>query len=752
MDTARILGDIQHSDSVLRRFFILSTVKKELKEHLEKTKIDELLYKIISKARSTKARNSRSCSYHQAAFKLPGAPHESARAATPSGSEGLSANSATSDGEADDDVDAARRCLEDVIASAAFTTQAIETGETIFSWYSGEGEPRVAERWEGRVRRVGGAGALGGGAVNVSAVREADAGLYRCRVAFPNRSPPARNNGTFYYLDVDGGNLIATPPHNVTVLEGERAELQCQPKSPEWRVAWLRNGEPAREPAPNGSLLLPRAAAADLAEYECRVSAPDGRTQSASAWLDVQYAARVLHSPAERLLAHGKAASLDCHFSANPPLTNLRWEKDGFLFDPYNVPGVFYSRNGSLLFNRVDESHAGVYACTPYNALGSAGASGGVRVRVLRPPALAAAPQPLYLARVGGAVTLPCEARAPPDAPAPAVRWARADGRALPASALLRGGNLTLRALAPADRGVYECRVSNAAAELRVRSELLLENVPPRAPHDLRAAPAPGAAVQLSWAPGHSGADAEYAVWFRERDAPEWRSVRLPTRGATRATLPGLRAGAAYELRVLAQEPGGDGLLSRPVFVRAADADGEESATELPPEAEEAPATDGPLGALDSADDTGDDGDAAADTEDAAGDVDVADDADDVAQWNAADAAPVELDVSVRLIEEGALVRWRGAAGVCELRWYDDEAPERRLLLAASTPQQYALVGELREGARYWAQVRCAGARGAAALAVPQYARLRGVALGAGGGALLLAALAGALCAARRRR
>lgn len=78
-------------------------------------------------------------------------------------------------------------------------------GETIFSWYSGEGEARVADRWGGRVRRVlDGRLGLGRGSINVSAVRETDAGLYRCRVAFPNRTPPERHNGTFYRLDVDG--------------------------------------------------------------------------------------------------------------------------------------------------------------------------------------------------------------------------------------------------------------------------------------------------------------------------------------------------------------------------------------------------------------------------------------------------------------------------------------------------------------------------------------------------------------------
>lgn len=69
----------------------------------------------------------------------------------------------------------------------------------------------MADRWGGRVRRVlDGRLGLGRGSINVSAVRETDAGLYRCRVTFPNRTPPARNNGTFYYLEVDGQNPYTT--------------------------------------------------------------------------------------------------------------------------------------------------------------------------------------------------------------------------------------------------------------------------------------------------------------------------------------------------------------------------------------------------------------------------------------------------------------------------------------------------------------------------------------------------------------
>lgn len=95
--------------------------------------------------------------------------------------------------------------------------------------------------------------------------------------------------------------------------------------------------------------------------------------------------AKVIYAPREVYLPYGKPALLDCHFRANPPLTNLRWEKDGFLFDPYNVQGVFYRRNGSLYFSKVDETHSGSYTCTPYNELGTEGPSPSITVASSHP-------------------------------------------------------------------------------------------------------------------------------------------------------------------------------------------------------------------------------------------------------------------------------------------------------------------------------------------------------------------------------
>ena len=47
--------------------------------------------------------------------------------------------------------------------------------------------------------------------------------------------------------------------------------------------------------------------------------------------------AKVVYAPKEVYIPFGESAVLNCHFRSNPPLKNLRWEKDGFLFDPYNV-------------------------------------------------------------------------------------------------------------------------------------------------------------------------------------------------------------------------------------------------------------------------------------------------------------------------------------------------------------------------------------------------------------------------------
>lgn len=123
--------------------------------------------------------------------------------------------------------------------------------------------------------------------------------------------------------------------------------------------------------------------------------------------------AKVIYAPREVYFPFGAPGILDCHFRANPPLTNLRWEKDGFLFDPYNVQGVFYKRNGSLYFTKINDEHAGRYTCTPYNTLGTSGSSPVIRVIVQRPPHFKIKPKQIYITKLGDTVEMHCNARDP---------------------------------------------------------------------------------------------------------------------------------------------------------------------------------------------------------------------------------------------------------------------------------------------------------------------------------------------------
>lgn len=135
--------------------------------------------------------------------------------------------------------------------------------------------------------------------------------------------------------------------------------------------------------------------------------------------------AKVIYAPPEIFLPYGQPAVLDCHFRANPPLKNLRWEKDGLLFDSYNVPGVFYKMNGSLFFAKVDENHAGSYTCTPYNDLGTDGPSPIISVIVLRPPIFSVTPKAIYIQKLGEAAELPCEAIDRDGNNRPSIVWNR---------------------------------------------------------------------------------------------------------------------------------------------------------------------------------------------------------------------------------------------------------------------------------------------------------------------------------------
>ncbi|XP_055713087.1 protein borderless [Phlebotomus papatasi] len=447
-------------------------------------------------------------------------------------------------------------------------------GKNVFSWY--DGVLTAADNFIGRINLLDNEYGLGKASVNLTALRESDGGWYQCRVIFPNRTPSTRGNGTWFHLTVDGRhNLLKVPPINLTVMEGEDAFFHCTMKHPDTsKVIWRQSGillsdlphvNSRSKVMPDGNLLISPTTMTDIGEYFCEITDElRNEKQIARAYLNVQYKAKVIYAPPEVYLPFGQQAILDCHFRANPPLTNLRWEKDGFLFDPYNVQGVFYKRNGSLFFSKVDDSHAGVYQCQPFNDLGTDGKSPLIKVVVQHPPILTMKPKPVYIHKLGDNVEMSCDARDMKGLHRPVIQWTRKDGLPLPYDRYsTHGGNLTLEKIVESDRGIYQCSVTNEAATVTADTELLIESVAPRPPFNLTAN-STDTRITLKWIPGSVARPSiTYIIWYRLAEAPEWRTLKVPSRSSMEATVSNLEPGKEYEFMVLGQDSYGDGIFSK---------------------------------------------------------------------------------------------------------------------------------------------------------------------------------------------
>lgn len=65
----------------------------------------------------------------------------------------------------------------------------------------------------------------------------------------------------------------------------------------------------------------------------------------------------------------------------------------------------------------------------------------------------------------------------------------------------IEGGNLTIEGIIESDRGIYECSATNGAATITADTELMIENVAPRPPHNLTAN-STETAITVRWQPG----------------------------------------------------------------------------------------------------------------------------------------------------------------------------------------------------------------------------------------------------------
>nr|XP_016937138.1 protein turtle isoform X1 [Drosophila suzukii]XP_016937146.1 protein turtle isoform X1 [Drosophila suzukii] len=378
---------------------------------------------------------------------------------------------------------------------------------------------------------------------------------------------------------------IRVPPTNQTKNEGEKVIFSCEAKAMPGNVTvrWYREGSPVREVASletrvtirkDGSLIINPIKPDDSGQYLCEVTNGIGDPQSASAYLSVEYPAKVTFTPTVQYLPFRLAGVVQCYIKSSPQLQYVTWTKDKRLLEPYQMKDIVVMANGSLLFTRVNEEHQGQYSCTPYNALGTAGASGIMDVLVRKPPAFTVEPETLYQRKVGDSVEMHCDALEAEGTERPTIKWQRQEGEQLAESQRNRikisGGNITIENLRREDFGYYQCVVSNEVATLMAVTQLVIEGTQPHAPYNITGK-ATESSITLQWLPGYSGGSEykqDYTIWFREAGVNDWQTISVTPSGSTQVTINGLASGTTYEFQVVGRNVLGDGMMSKVMTVR----------------------------------------------------------------------------------------------------------------------------------------------------------------------------------------
>ncbi|XP_065214035.1 protein turtle isoform X3 [Planococcus citri] len=418
--------------------------------------------------------------------------------------------------------------------------------------------------------------------LRISSIRHEDIGDYTCIA----RNGEGQISHTARVI-IAGAAVIMTPPMNQTKLEGEKLEFPCGAKALPGNVTiqWSKDGQPVREVSSletrlnikkDGTLVINPVSGDDSGQYKCEVSNGIGEAQVASAYLNVEYPAKVTFTPTVQYLPFRLGGVVQCYIKANPPLQYVTWTKDKRLLEPYQTKDIIVMNNGSLLFTRVNQNHQGRYTCTPYNAQGTQGSSGHMEVLVRKPPTFTVEPESHYLRKVGETVDMFCDAQEAEGTQKPKIEWQRKDGQPLPKNRVrISGGNITIDGLRRTDFGNYLCIASNEVATIMVSTQLVVEGTQPHAPYNISANTTAFTAT-VYWLPGYSGGPdykQDYTIWYREAGVSDWSRIPVIPQGNTFTTITNLKPSTMYEFQVVGKNALGDGMLSKIITARTLDDD-----------------------------------------------------------------------------------------------------------------------------------------------------------------------------------
>uniref|UniRef100_A0A3Q3DQH3 Immunoglobulin superfamily, member 9Ba n=1 Tax=Hippocampus comes TaxID=109280 RepID=A0A3Q3DQH3_HIPCM len=446
----------------------------------------------------------------------------------------------------------------------------------------------------------------GKASLQIEPVRSEDQGWYECRVLMLEQQYDTFHNGSWVHLTVnvhdgsltilgitrddrgaytcraysDQGKVLHTtrllvqppfivsPPENVTVNISQNALFTCQaeayPGNLTYTWFWEEDNVYFKDLKLrvriliDGTLIIFRVKPEDAGKYTCSPSNSLGISPSASAYLTVQ-PARVINMPPVIYVPRKLPGTIRCPADANPPVTSVKWEKDGY---PLRYPGWSLTPDGSIRVAEATEDSLGTYTCVPYNALGTMGMSPPATLVLKDPPYFNVRPGGEYRQEAGRELVIPCAASGDPDIPS--ITWRKVGKPSRSKHNILLSGSLQFLSLSKEDHGEWECVATNVVTSITASTRILVITSP-HAPGNIHVVPSTTSA-NVSWEAGYDGGfEQSFSVWY----GPDWHS--MPVSGAqTWLLVPGLEPGTEYQFSVLAQNKLGTGPFSEVVTVNTA--------------------------------------------------------------------------------------------------------------------------------------------------------------------------------------
>ncbi len=292
---------------------------------------------------------------------------------------------------------------------------------------------------------------------SIAAIGPEDDGAYSVRVS--NSAGQAESDSAMLAVVVPPA--VMEQPDPVTVLQGGAAWFRASATgSAPLTYQWLRNGD-ALAGQNSTTLMLNQITTAHAGMYSVRVSNRAGSVESERAELTVVALPSISQQPEAVLAVRGTTANFRVVAGGTGPL-QYQWLREGML-----LPG---ETGAALALANVEPHQGGFYSVRVSNPAGTI-ESWGALLTVLMPPEVV---EPLASQTVPAG--RPASFRIGVRGSEPIqYQWSK-DGQRLPE---VRGAELSIAAVTPADEGIYAVRISNPAGQIDAQSARLSVPVPP---------------------------------------------------------------------------------------------------------------------------------------------------------------------------------------------------------------------------------------------------------------------------------